>query len=638
MFRQVATAVWACCLGVFGSLAEAADLDATAPSSSVGTAYLGTGTGTFGTVDLGTGEFTELGANGEVLAGMGVANGRLFATNYRQVDGTLYRVDPATGALTAVGRSTIAYVLFGSTTSSELFAVGTDDDLYSIHPTTGVATRIGPTGLTGIGTSGSWYGLSTNSATLYLSDALKLYKLDTITGTATLIGTTGGPELGAMLFENGVLWGGEEEPQIGIAKVNPTTGVVTPGPKLTGKGAASIWALAPYPIPRVPTNTKLTASTTAVADGAAVSLTALVTPTGGTTTPTGTVTFKAGSTVLGTKTLNGTGQATLSTTALPAGKDGVEAAYSGDTYDASSTSAAVSVTVNPDATTTTLVAAPATASFGTTIKLTATVKETTGSIAPTGTVSFKNGTTTLGTATLGATGTASLSIATLGVGAHAITAAYAGDAADKASVSKPVTVTVAADATTTALAASPKSAAPGTPIKFTATVKSSVGTAVPTGKVSFMSGKTVLGTATLGSKGTATLSLATLGVGTYTVTAVYSGNATDAASTSAAVTVTISATVVATTTSLTASPASGPYGTTVTLVATVKPASGTKVPTGTITFVSGNAQITLPLDSSGSATFSTSTLKVGTHTAVAEYSGDSTDKPSTSNSVSVTIT
>ena len=429
-FRGAVMAAWACWLGTFGMQAQAAALDAAPPSSSVGTAYLGTGTGTFGTVDLGTGVYTELGGNGEVLAGMGIANGRLFATNYRQPGGTLYSIDPANGALTAIGKSTIAYVLFGSTTSSELFAVGTDDDLYSIHPTTGVATRIGPTGLTGIGTAGSWYGLSTNSATLYLSDTKNLYKLDTSTGAATLIGATGGPELGALLFENGILWGGEETPQIGIAKVNSTTGLVTTGPKLSGKGAASIWALAPYPIPRVTTGTKLTASTSAVADGSAVSFTALVTPIGGTTTPTGTVTFKAGTTVLGTKTLNGTGQATLSTTALPAGTDSVEAAYSGDTYDAASTSAAVSVTVNADATTTTILAAPTTPSYGTAIKLTATVKETTGSIAPTGTVSFKSGTTTLGTATLGATGTASLSIATLGVGAHAITAAYAGDSAD----------------------------------------------------------------------------------------------------------------------------------------------------------------------------------------------------------------
>jgi hypothetical protein len=620
-----------------GAPAQAEDQNAAPSSSSVGTAYLGTGNGTFGTVDLGTGVFTELGASGEVLAGLGVANGRLFATNYRQAAGTLYSVDTANGALTAIGKSTIAYVLFGSTTGGELFAVGTDDDLYSIHPATGVATRIGPTGLTGIGSAGSWYGLSTNSATLYLSDAKQLYKLDTSTGAATVIGATGGPELGAMVFENGVLWGGEDSPQIGIAKVNPTAGIVTAGAKLSGKGTASIWALAPYPIPRVATNTKLTASTSTAPDGTAVSLTALVTPTGGATTPTGTVTFKAGTTVLGTKTLNGTGQATLSTVALPPGKDSIEAAYSGDAYDAASTSAAVAVTVTADATTTTVVAAPASANFGVTIKLTATVKETTGSIAPTGTVSFKSGTTTLGTAKLGATGTASLSIATLTVGAHAITADYAGDAADQASVSSPVTVTVTADATTTTLAASPTSAAPGKPIKFTATVKTSTGTAVATGTVSFKSGTKVLGTASLASNGTASFSISTLGAGTYTVTAVYSGNATDATSTSAPVTVTISATVVATTTTLTASPASGPYGTTVTLVATVKPASGTKLPTGTITFISGNAQITIPL-TSGVATFSTSTLKVGTHTAVAQYSGDSTDKPSTSNAVSVTIT
>jgi hypothetical protein len=437
-------AVWALWLGVVGGQAPAADLDAAPPSSSSGKAYLGTGTGAFGTVDLGTGVFTQLGSTDEVVAGLGVANGRLYATNYLQADGTLYSVDPANGKLTAIGKSTVAYELFGSTTGG-LFAVATDADLYAIHPTTGVATRIGSTGLTGINSAGSWYGLSTNSASLYLSDANKIYELDTHTGKATLIGTTGGPEFGAMVFENGVLWGGEETPQLGISKVNPATGLVTAGPKLTGKDASIIWGLAPDPIPLVATSTKVTASPSAVADGAAVELTALVTPTGGAATPTGTVAFKAGSTVLGTKTLNGTGQATLSTTVLPLGKDAVEAAYSGDTYDAASTSVAVDVTVSADATTTKLVAAPTSASFGTKIKFTATVKESTGSIAPTGTVSFKNGAKVLGSASLGSNGTATLSIA-LAVGTYQVTAAYSGIATDAASSSSAVKVTISPDA------------------------------------------------------------------------------------------------------------------------------------------------------------------------------------------------
>ncbi len=52
----------------------------------------------------------------------------------------------------------------------------------------------------------------------------------------------------------------------------------------------------------------------------------------------------------------------------------------------------------------------------------------TGSAVPTGTVSFSDGTTALGTQTLGADGVAALAISALNPGTHNITAAYGGDA------------------------------------------------------------------------------------------------------------------------------------------------------------------------------------------------------------------
>jgi hypothetical protein len=109
-------------------------------------------------------------------------------------------------------------------------------------------------------------------------------------------------------------------------------------------------------------------------------------------------------------------------------------------------------------TTTTLSAAPTSATAGTAINLTATVAEVGGSSVPTGTVTFKDGTTTLGSMTLNATAIAVYTTSSLGVGGHSITAAYGGDAANSASTSSAAGVTVtAAPAPVVTIGAAPAS-------------------------------------------------------------------------------------------------------------------------------------------------------------------------------------
>ncbi len=97
------------------------------------------------------------------------------------------------------------------------------------------------------------------------------------------------------------------------------------------------------------TTTTLAASSATVAAGASVTLTAAVTTAAGNGTPTGTVTFQSGSTRLGSATLNGSGVAALSTTALPPGSNSVTASYTGSTPFAASTSAASAITVTGSA-------------------------------------------------------------------------------------------------------------------------------------------------------------------------------------------------------------------------------------------------------------------------------------------------
>src|SRR6266704_656407 len=68
-------------------------------------------------------------------------------------------------------------------------------------------------------------------------------------------------------------------------------------------------------------------------------------------------------------------------------------------------------------------------------------------------------------------------------------------------------------------------------------------------------------------------------------------------------------------------PANAVPGSRVTLTATISSAGGT--PTGQIVFLDGNAGIgTAPLNASGIATLTTSTLAAGVHSLTAFYAGD----------------
>ena len=197
----------------------------------------------FGTIDLATGAFTRLGNSDQTLAGLGVANSTLYAASYHTNPGNLYTVNPANGGLTLVGSSAISYDMFGSNTQG-LYAMGIDGNLYSINSTTGAATLIGPIGVG----FGSWRNLSCNASTLYLANGANLYTLNTTTGAATLVGNMGGPQMGAILLEGGILYGGEETPSFRVDMLDPNTGVATTGPNVTGVSGGVFGGLAPYPL------------------------------------------------------------------------------------------------------------------------------------------------------------------------------------------------------------------------------------------------------------------------------------------------------------------------------------------------------------------------------------------------------
>ncbi|MBD9510839.1 Ig-like domain repeat protein [Ensifer sp. ENS10] len=174
--------------------------------------------------------------------------------------------------------------------------------------------------------------------------------------------------------------------------------------------------------------------------GTSVTLTATL---AGGASPTGTVTFKNGSTTLGTGSVSGT-TAAFSTAALAVGAQSITAEYSGDGNNAAAVSAAVTVTVGQVAPTVTVSASNSNPVLGASVTFTASLV---GGASPTGSVTFKNGSTTLGTGSVSDT-TATFSTAALSVGAHFITAEYSGDSNNAAATSGAVTVTVAASAMT----------------------------------------------------------------------------------------------------------------------------------------------------------------------------------------------
>ncbi len=153
---------------------------------------------------------------------------------------------------------------------------------------------------------------------------------------------------------------------------------------------------------------------------------------------------------------------------------------------------------------------------------------------PTGTVKFLDGSNTLGSAPL-ANGSATFTATFDSVGIHAITAQYRGDAVFLPS-SELIPLDVTGLATQVTLDA-PAITAPGSTLTLTATATSLGG--VPTGQVTFLDGRTNLGTGALNDAGVATLRTNTLAAGTHVLTASYAGDGKFDASTSAVVNIEI---------------------------------------------------------------------------------------------------
>jgi Bacterial Ig-like domain (group 3) len=143
-------------------------------------------------------------------------------------------------------------------------------------------------------------------------------------------------------------------------------------------------------------------------------------------TPMGTVNFTDGTKVLGNVSLDSNCRAAFTTSSLAAGSHYIAATYlPADPLVFSGSSTTFTQKVTSTTAITTLASTPNPSAFGQPVTFAATVKGNGGT--PAGTVTFTDGATTLGTASLDNSGQAMFTTSTLTVGNHTITANHGGD-------------------------------------------------------------------------------------------------------------------------------------------------------------------------------------------------------------------
>ena len=220
---------------------------------------------------------------------------------------------------------------------------------------------------------------------------------------------------------------------------------------------------------------------------------------------------------------------------------------------------------------------------------------------------------------------ATFSTGTLTVGPHTITAVYSGDTAFATSTSAPLTQTInpVPLATTTSLSAATNPSTFGENATFTAVVAPTAQTtSTPTGTVTFTidgQSEPPVDLAVVNGADEAVFGTATLTVGPHTISAAYNGDRTFASSAASPLTQTVNA---PTTTTLRTSINPSVLGQSVTFTATVAGPGGAGTPSGSVSFEEGSTILkSVTLDASGQATFTTSTLALGSDAITAVYAG-----------------
>jgi large repetitive protein len=386
-----------------------------------------------------------------------------------------------------------------------------------------------------------------------------------------------------------------------------------------------------------PSATTITSATAGPVTGQPVTIAVQVAgkyPGAGVAAPSGTVTVTDGTRTCQASLSgsNGTATGSCQITEDAAGSYSLTASYPGDSnFGASTTSPATTLTVGPAPSKTTITSATSSVAGQPITVEVRTAGEYTGSgiVAPSGTVTVTGGTGSCRAALSGSGGvsTGSCQLTEASSGSYTLTAGYPGDANFGSSTSPAFPVTVAKATTKTGLTLSAATVTFGNDktLKLTATVTPQY-TGTPAGTVTITAGTATLCVAKLSAgTGSCTPASATsLGAGSHTLTAAYSGDSNFDSSTAAK---TVKITKATTTTGLTLSAATVTFGNdkTLKLTATVTPQySGT--PAGTVTITAGTITLCVAKLSAGTGSCtpaSATSLGTGSHTLTASYSGDS---------------
>ena len=264
-------------------------------------------------------------------------------------------------------------------------------------------------------------------------------KAVTLTASVT-VASGSGKTTGTVTFSDGAASLGTANVGAGgTASLNKTLApgphaiVATYGGDANDNGSAS--APLALPINLAATSVALASSASPATVLSAVTFTAAVTGNGG--VPTGTVTFAVDGAAVKMATLDATGKASFSDSNITVGSHAITASYSGDADDNGSVSSPLTQAMHAIATTTSL-GTGATAGPAPQTVLIATVVGGSGP-TPTGTVTFTNGSTVIGTATLDSTGVGTL-LPDLAPSSYNLVANYSGDSLHSSSSSSAVKV------------------------------------------------------------------------------------------------------------------------------------------------------------------------------------------------------
>jgi large repetitive protein len=551
--------------------------------------------------------------------------------------GTVTFQDGGSNIAGCVNKALVARV---ATCATAALAVGshTITAVYSGNATYALSTSAPVVQMVNVGTTSTLVGSSANPS---VSGQTVTY-----TATVTAVAPASGTRTGTVDFQDG----GVDIPGCG-AKAVAAAGTATCAIAYAGPGSHTITAIysgdanftgstAPgltQTVNRGATTTVLISSVNPSSTGANVTFTANVTATAPASgTRTGTVDFQVGGVdIVGctAQAVPVSGKATCVTNSLAVGASTISAIYSGDVDFTTSTSALFTQTVNQGATATKVVSSLNPSSTGVIVTFTATVTATApASGTRTGTVAFQDGGVAIagcGAQVLTAGGTATCATSGLAAGSHPITAIYSGDGNFTTSTSPVLTQTVLSTTTTTVTSSANPSVF-GQSVQYTATV---AGGPTVTGIITFRDGGSNIAgcVAVVIASGSASCTVSPT-VAAHAITAVYSGDASNAASTSAVMTQIVTADPTTTVVTATANPTV--FGQSVTFTATVTasaPGSGTSA--GNVAFKNGAATIggcgSVAL-SAGVATCTTTALSVGVHSITGVYNGNASYRTSTS--------